>query len=119
MNSMGSRGEKFSLIPYEQSHSCRGARAIIGVNLTLIGRLKPQLHKQNLPGAGLKTLDFTLVRAGGLGFYSRDFQDAVGEFGKPNPPDPHSHLRLPCKGRGRLEAPLLLGEGLGRGLLPS
>src|SRR4028119_284489 len=29
--------------------SCRGAHQDIGVNLTLIWRLKPQLHKQNLP----------------------------------------------------------------------
>ena len=37
----------------------------IGINLTLAWRLKPQLHKQNL--------DFSLVRAGGLGFCRRDF----------------------------------------------
>ncbi len=30
----------------------------IGVNLRGIGRLKPQLYKQNLPGAGFKTLSF-------------------------------------------------------------
>jgi hypothetical protein len=45
--------------------------------------LKPQLHKQNLPialalrvahHAGFKNLDFSSVRAGGLGFCSRDFQ---------------------------------------------
>ncbi len=60
----------------------------IGVNLTLAGRLKPQLYKQNPParvtlvfgnpygereGFAYKTVDFSLVRAGGLSFCSRDF----------------------------------------------
>jgi hypothetical protein len=34
----------FELVQYTQ-----GRTAVIGVNLTLIGRLKPQLHKQNPP----------------------------------------------------------------------
>jgi hypothetical protein len=45
----------------------------VSVNLTLTGRLKPQLHKRNPPARVLKALIFLLVRAGGLGFYSRDF----------------------------------------------
>jgi len=49
----------------------RGGASVIGVNLTLAWRLKPQLHKRNLPAAGFKNLDFSSLRAGGLGFYSR------------------------------------------------
>jgi len=50
----------------------------IGVNLRLAGRLKPQLYKRNPParvtlreGFAYKILNISLVRAGGLGFYSR------------------------------------------------
>ena len=62
-----------------------GVSGSIGVNLTLIGRLKPQLHKHAPAEAGLETLDFTLVRAGGLGFHSREFHSPglmlkVGDF---------------------------------------
>jgi hypothetical protein len=35
--------------------------------------LKPQLHKHAPACAGFKNLDFSLVRAGGLCFYSREF----------------------------------------------
>jgi hypothetical protein len=59
----------FDLVPYSQGHT-----AVIGVNLTLIGRLKPQLYKHAPACGGFKTLEFPLVRAGGLGFYRRDFQ---------------------------------------------
>ncbi len=38
-----------------------------GVNLKLIWRLKPQLHKLAPAGAGFKTIDFSLFRVGGLG----------------------------------------------------
>jgi len=48
----------------------RGGASVIGVNLTLAWRLKPQLDKRNLPGAGFKNLDFSSVCVGGLGFYS-------------------------------------------------
>jgi len=52
---------------------CRGKAWLIGVNLTLAWRLKPQLHKLAPAYAGYQTLDFPLVRAGGLGFYSSEF----------------------------------------------
>jgi len=42
-----------------------------------------RLYKVNPQGKGFKT-----VRAGGHRLCSRDFQDTVGEFGKPNPPAP-------------------------------
>jgi hypothetical protein len=45
----------------------------IGVNLTLAWRLKPQLNKLAPACAGYQTLDFPLVRAGGLGFWTREF----------------------------------------------
>jgi hypothetical protein len=45
----------------------------MGVKLTLAWRLKPQLHKQNLPPQVSKTLIFRRVRAGGLGFCSGEF----------------------------------------------
>ena len=45
----------------------------LGVNLKLAGRLKPQLHRQNPPTRVSKLLIFRRVRAGGLGFYSREF----------------------------------------------
>ena len=51
----------------------KGTIISIGVNLGLAWRLKPQLYKLAPACAGSKTLDFTLVRAGGLGFYSREF----------------------------------------------
>jgi len=36
----------------------RGGASVIGVNLTLAWRLKPQLHKRNLPEQVSKTLIF-------------------------------------------------------------
>ena len=56
-----------------RTFTCRVRQGGIGVNLTLIWRLKPQLHKHAPAYAGLKSVDFSLVRAGGLGFYSREF----------------------------------------------
>ena len=80
--------------------SCRGTTLFMGVNLTSNGRLKPQLHRQNPFGfasplgranppspkgrrcanragltayAGFKTLNFPLVRVGGLCLCSREF----------------------------------------------
>ncbi len=65
-------------------HQTVRARVLsIGVNLRGIGRLKPQLH-DTLPAyracaarsapRRFQNLDFSSVRAGGLGFCSRDFQ---------------------------------------------
>jgi hypothetical protein len=45
----------------------------IDVNLTLAGRLKPQLHNQNPPARVTRILMRALVRVGGLCFYRRDF----------------------------------------------
>ncbi len=42
----------------EEAGEAGGARLCIGVNLRRIGRLKPQLHKQNLPTQVSKTLVF-------------------------------------------------------------
>jgi hypothetical protein len=41
---------------------------IIGVNLTLAWRLKPQLYKQNPPARVMRILMRALVRVGGLVF---------------------------------------------------
>ncbi len=49
------------------------AYIIIGVNLTLARRLRPQLQKKAPAYAGFRNLDFPLIRAGGLSFYSCDF----------------------------------------------
>ena len=46
---------------------------IIGVNLTLAWRLKPQLYKQNPPARVMRILMRALVRVGGLCFYRREF----------------------------------------------
>jgi hypothetical protein len=51
--------------------SSKGTTLSMRVNLTLAGRLKPQLHNQNPPARVWLKLDIPLVRAGGLGFYSR------------------------------------------------
>jgi hypothetical protein len=55
----------------------RGTALPMRVNLTLARRLKPQLYKLSPVCTGFKTSDFPLVRAGGLGFYRREFPPAL------------------------------------------
>ena len=87
------------LYRFALSRHGRGTTVSIGVNLTLTGRLKPQLHKLAPACAGFKTLEFSLVTVGELCLYSREFQDVVGKFGKPNP-QPHRE-----QGKGEPESP--------------
>ena len=53
---------------------CRGTALPIGVNLTIEKAVKTAATQTKPACAGFKTVYFSLVRAGGLGFYSRDFQ---------------------------------------------